>query len=701
MQGARFKPCAAWVLVAAAAIVGPLRAAEPPLPVYVPVELPANLAATLADRLATRASYDAKDQQAFWEALLPEQRQAVVWQLLAEDPRDTLQDVSLLIRRGPHEANAEMVPVLLAALDDAQSFETRFRAYTLAGSMGFNEQGPYAMDPKMVILLDLLVTKALRAEGDAERGAALEAIAQFHAHPAPWVHRIATLLDHASPAVRRQAARTLSHTGPIAVVYIDTMLRQYNMNDRSEARAAAWVMAEIGWTPDGVGPSLVAHIRAADDPGSVSPFNYPIGRLPASKDMADALLTLAPPQLCHHEICSWIETHAAGDRRFIDPLLAALRHDWTPSEIGREASCFDTPVLLRALVAVGRGDKNLSAALTAMLDEPIPVDARLYLGRALTELTGDPNFHAENLVWVLARDQQRTSTYTDQRVLELVGEVDPAKQVLLEPYEQAIAALVQETSQGDPTGHFVFTGELDAVLEWARGDLESTFQKSPISSWLDDGVSERLGPLAEPLSAQLADLLHHGDRWDHHGACSAIFSLGPNPVTRELAAEMPALAKKFKPDRRIEPALAMWACARDIDGALAILVPLLDDQGWATTHASWALGQMGRDAQAALPRLRKLAQSSNPAYATYADEAVRLIEAELTRKDDMDAIWNELGDDDARVAMRAMWRLSDLGDPVALSLEDRVVQDFAPRLPGKRMRHHARAAQVLAIIESR
>ena len=122
-------------------------------------------------------------------------------------------------------------------------------------------------------------------------------------------------------------------------------------------------------------------------------------------------------------------------------------------------------------------------------------------------------------------------------------------------------------------------------------------------------------------------------------------------------------------------------------------MPLLDDQGWGTTQCAWVLGQMGRDAKAALPRLREVAAGPNPSYAYWAGEAVRQIEAELARQVAPAAAYEELGADDYRVSIRALWRMVDMGQPAANLIRDRLAQDDTPRLPGVKLRQQTPPAR--------
>ena len=669
---------------------------------YTPASLSPEIVQAARARSAdeTRANADALKR--LWACLSLEQRQSLIWHLLVAQPKP-LRDMEW---RSLHSVvislEADIAPVLLDALAAADA-SVRLRACRLAGNVGFRQQGVNPLAEPFVPLIEALVETALRKDASEDfRVAALDALARFHAHPAPWVHRRATLLSDPSRSIRRQATWALAQSGPIAAVYAEQMLAPYDIGgNKEDARRAAWIMDEMGWSPPGVGPDLVAHIRAIqvhESQRRVGVLTYPIDRLPASPAMADALLTLPPGHLRHSEICFWIEQHAAGDRRFIEPLLLALEADWKRASYDAKPTCFYSSSLAEALVAVGRSDAELERRLLALLEKPIPVDARLYVGWALSELTGDPNHLADALVWVLERGRQRAAGYTDSRILGLLQEVDPSVAGRLAPHHAALAALVPGVGQGDPSGYLFLTGDMKPVLAWARGDLDRTYQSNICSSALE-GVIGQLGPLASPLTDRLLRLLCESDDWDKHGVCGAVAAIGPTPVTRSLKPELLALAGRFRPVRCVEPALALWSCCRDTEAAMAILMPLLDDRGWATTCACRALAEMGRDAEAALPDLRLLAKGRNPAYVMAAEEAIALIEAEVSRNPALDELWHELGADDYAQSLRAMWRLVDLGPAVAPWLRRRLNGDGATMLPGRRMRLHARARQTLSILE--
>jgi HEAT repeat protein len=667
---------------------------------YVPENLPPQLLVETRKRLADTTPAGEQRWQTLLACLTVEQKQALIWSLMIlETPSDFAKSgytLDILVK----SVGADIAETLIPALHHKEE-AVRRRACELAGNVGFDQQGPDRLDPKFIPLIDALVTAALQGKSEEDRLAALEALAQFHAHPTPWVHRLAALLDDASPAIRREVTGALSNCGPIAAPYMKQMLEQFNVaGDREEARRAAWIMDEAGWTPAEVGPQLVRHISRiyeALSQNQVGVLSYPISNMPASDAMADALLTLSPMHLCHYEICGWIEAHAAGDRRFIAPLLAALEKDWTCESYERIATCFYTEAITEALVAVGRGDTQLVATLTARLQRPIPTDARLYVGRTLSQLTGEPRYLVEALQWVLEHHQEKAAVYTEDRVVEMLADVDLSLTPRLDSYRAQLVAIVNSMGQGDPTGYFILTGDLDPLMAWARRDLQNTYKNNLCSSVMED-VADKFGPLLEPLVGQLTGLIRESDDYDQHGVCAALIPLGPDPAAEGLKAEMLALAGRFEPSSRVEPALALWSCTRNTDAALSILLPLLDDTGWGTTRASWALGQMGRDAAPALGRLRQIARGPNPAYAKSASEAIELIETELSRPVTFEQMWQELGSDNALESIRALWRLVDLGEQAADKIREYMKQGSPAQLPGRRIRHHARAEQVLRIL---
>jgi hypothetical protein len=238
---------------------------------------------------------------------------------------------------------------------------------------------------------------------------------------------------------------------------------------------------------------------------------------------------------------------------------------------------------------------------------------------------------------------------------------------------------------------------MDPVMAWARRDLQNTYKNNLCSSVMED-VADTFGPLLEPLVGQLTGLIRESEDYDQHGVCAALVPLGPEPAAEGLTAEMLALAGRFRPRQQVEPTLALWSGSRNTRAALSILLPLLDDRGWATTRASWALGQMGRDAAPALGRLRQIARGPNPAYAKSASEAIKLIETELSRQVTFEQMWKELGSDDPLESIRALWRMVDVGESVVVDIEKRKAQDSPAQLPGRRIRHLARAQQVLRIL---
>jgi len=667
---------------------------------YVPENLPPQLLGEIRKRLADTTPAGEQRWQTLQACLTLQQKQAMVWHMkIVQAPPDPVEQSRALFSLA-ESLGADVAEVLVAALHHKDG-AVRRRACELAGSIGFGQQGPDRLDPKFAALINALVATALPGEPEEDRLAALEALDQFHDHPTPWAHQLAGLLNDDSHAVRRQVAGVLSQCGPSAAPYMKTIMEEFNISgSREDAEKAAWIMHEAGWGPAEAGPLLVRQIGkvSEDRSGSdVPPLTYAIPYVPASEAMADALLALPPAHLCHWEICHWIKSHAAGDRRFIAPLLAALEKDWICESYEKSATCFDSDRLTKALVALGRGDAPLVATLTARLQRPIPADARLYVGRTLSQLTGEPRHLVEALEWMLEHHQERAATYTEDRVVELLADVDPSLAPRLDPYRARLVDIVNSMGQGDPTGYFILTGDMDPVMAWARRDLQNTYKNNLCSSVMED-VADTFGPLLEPLVGQLTGLIRESDDYDQHGVCAALVPLGPDPAAEGLTAEMLALAGRFCPRQQVEPALALWSGSRNTRAALSILLPLLDDRGWATTRASWALGQMGRDAAPALGRLRQIARGPNPAYAKSASEAIKLIETELSRQVTFEQMWKELGSDDPLESIRALWRMVDVGESVVVDIEKRKAQDSPAQLPGRRIRHLARAQQVLRIL---
>jgi hypothetical protein len=615
----------------------------------------------------------------------------------------------------------ELTPELLAKVKAAKD-------------VGFAQQGPMPLDPKLVTLLGGLVELACSPKyPKADRLAALEAIGAFHDHATPWVHRLARLLDDPSPEIRRSVGWNLRECGPIGAVYLDSMLAQYDIaGSREDANKAAWIMRDMRWALPKPAILVLGHMRSPQDP---APLSYITPWMPATPEVIEALLAVPPkPSHLGWDTSSWIAKNASGDRRFIKPLLAALNEDWhgeaiqkkkvaefkakvesahkaeaepaykaeaepeVEIEYGARETCSETPYLTEALAAVGRHDKDLADTLTGLLGKPIPPDARLYVGWTLSQITDDPKYLVDALIWLFDHQQQHAASSTEYHIFKLLAKVDPSQANRLKPYREQLDALVPKKGLTDPAGYFLLTGAAGPVLEWARNDLEQSSRTTIVSYLLEFAVFE-LGPVANPLTGQMSDMLENGSNWNKHHVCQAFVALGPSPLTCGQAARLLDLAEKFKPVSRVAPAMALWSCCHKTDAALAILLPLLDDQGFATTHASWALGQMGRDARAALPRLRQLAAGSNPAYAKWAAEAVQVIETELTREITPDQTYQELGSGEHLVSIRALWRLVALGRPAATAIQERLEQEQSLQLPGVKLRQLARAAQVLTILE--
>jgi hypothetical protein len=533
------------------------------------------------------------------------------------------------------------------------------------------------------------------------RLAAIKALHSFSDHLTPRVHKLVGLLEDKSPEVRRAAAEALSHSGPASAVYADRMLAQFDMDGNvADVEQAAWMLNYIGWTPPKVVPSLIRYVLKRKDPGPLdfASIHYPIAQeaisnAPESNEIRDAILSIPAGTLRQSMSFGWVRRHAAGDRRFVKPLLEALHADWVDN------AWTYTAEITEALVAVGRGDEELPRALVALLKKEAPVNARLYVARALSQLTGDANHLADGLVDVLKAGKQNDTGYTSVLILELVSEVGPAAAGRLKPYHEMLAEMVRQCGHySSPAGYFVLTGDTEPVMAWARNNLEEAAGSGMISGLLDTGVYQ-LGPLAEPMLEEIVRLAKNGTDWNRHALCRALAAVGPNRRTSRMGAELADLAERFAPGCRAAPALALWVCCRKTDAALGILVPLLEDEGCGTTDGARALGEMGRDAKSAVPRLRQVASGANPAYAQAAREAVERIEKDLARKAEPRQLYEELGSEDYLVSIRALWRLVDGGKSAAAAIKELIEQDKTPQLPGRKIRQQARARQALAIME--
>ncbi|MBI5725263.1 MAG: hypothetical protein HZA50_14990 [Planctomycetes bacterium] len=657
--------------------------------------------------LANGSRNDWKAQAAFAESLTIKHRQALVWRFLAtgelseeseDQPPETNGEDQQKNRRPSWDMRSitrslggDVAEVLLAAFksrDDA----VRRRACAMAGDVGFDQQWPTRLNPKFIPLFDALVKAACSKDTEEKRLEVLKTLSQCHDHPAPWAHKLAVLLDDKSLKIRQQAASVISNCGPIAAVYFDRILAQFDIaNKKEDAYTMAWNAEDIGWAPPKAVVPILAHIKTGVDP---SPLHYVLRYAIASPEIADALLKVPIDHLGSCEWLGWLAKHASGDRRFIGPLLEALKNDW------KSDSCSHTPYLAKALVAVGRNDRNLQMKLTELLDARIPPDARLFLASALSKLSGDPHHLADALVDVLGKYKKNPATYTDGRILDLLMEVGPAFAEPLEPYHGLLADMVRQSKQSSTSGYFILTGDIDPVLEWSRKDLDNALTGICSSFCGYNGVAYDLGPAAEPLTEQLFSMIWEGSDWNKRDACEAMSAIGPTGRTKDMNRIFAGLAKKFKPSASTTPALAIWCCTRNTKLALSILTPLLEDMGWGTTAAAVTLGKMGRDAKEALPRLRKLTDGPNPAYARWARDAVELIEKELSRKVEPAEMYEELASDDYIVSIRALWRLVELGKPAAKIVRDCMKNDKTAKLPGRAARRQARAQQVLELLES-
>ncbi|HOI56389.1 MAG TPA: hypothetical protein PLP01_14170, partial [Phycisphaerae bacterium] len=356
-------------------------------------------------------------------------------------------------------------------------------------------------------------------------------------------------------------------------------------------------------------------------------------------------------------------------------------------------SCWETPELAKALIAVGRGDKELAATLAALLDGPAPPEAQPYVAWALSEASGNPALLVDGLIRIL--DAPDPKAYSWGRVMDLLAEVDPTQSERLRPYHARLAAMAESGNGG--FGYFMLTGDVGPLEKQCRDDIDRSTRRHSISHVLTYSIFH-YGAVAAPLAAKMIRLMETGTAHEKHDVAAALVAVGPTPETRGTAASLRALVEGFKPQSRVAPAMALWSCCGRSDEAVDILVPLLEDHGWATTHASWALGQMGRDARSALPRLRNLARSRNAAYAKWASEAVALIEAELSRKVTPRAVYEELGAANYLVSIRALRHFKDMGRSAAPAVRGCLEREATDRLPGALARQQARARQVLALL---
>ena len=213
------------------------------------------------------------------------------------------------------------------------------------------------------------------------------------------------------------------------------------------------------------------------------------------------------------------------------------------------------------------------------------------------------------------------------------------------------------------------SGQCDRTL----GFLAHEMLPRNVNAAHDEAASalQMLGPMAEPAIDSVRTALTAYDDYadsERFAACRVLKAMGPSAVTRRC---LPGLLEMFEkpnsPYHRRIAAEALWLLTHDEQATVKHLLAALDERGRNVFWVMKFLRHMGPRAAEALGVLEAWTDDPCPYYAAEARRTIKAIRdgehasADALTEADFDRWYEQLGEEDPRVGVEAIWRLAEAG----------------------------------------
>lgn len=598
------------------------------------------------------------------------------------------------------DLGAPAVPFVRKTLDDANP-RRREAAAAVASQFAFKHQGQVDK-PGARELIGRLAQMATNDPSAGARTEALRALASYGAPARSATPQIVAALDDPAKAVRTMAIDALGECGGVdawpAVPKLVRMLRSEQYGDDSIYKA----LAVIGRGAAPAVPALIDKLDQEDEGFSnIDGVFWGIGLKNIDPSVVPAIIAKLPyiKSQCALQLIAMYgkpDPHAAR--------MAMIMLE--------QAEYWNVEALADAIARLGRDDPTCLQLLRDKLDSDRP-ETRIGAADAYYQLTGDAKSMLKALAPLIENptSNPRESERRCAAVAALARMGEAAKPIVpyllkylpsADPYDRAIYA----------EALFKITGDAGPALPLLQKDLTDKQD-----AWIQDTVEAlgTMGPAPKPLVDTLVGQLSLRGPWSaskRFEAALALRQIGPTPATlKHVKTIKQAMIDEHDPWTLRMLIETYYAVSGDGNyaGQFGLLrwnqMRVRDIHLFMDAMAIW-----GEDTIRNLPRLSSVARNDPaPAVRRQAQQTIDLIrqayERELEPLNDAarHLRWqrwaNDFGDEDDRIAVRAIWRFVHVGADAQAFVQS-VIDDPAESLPPDvRTRRRLRAAQALSLIQ--
>ncbi|MEO0476403.1 MAG: HEAT repeat domain-containing protein, partial [Planctomycetota bacterium] len=574
----------------------------------------------------------------------------------------------------------EALPHVVKMLED-ESASRRSAAAQIVRDMWFKNQGMEEMPwvqstgPKLAKLLTDDDSQFVRIE-------AARALASFDEAAAPYVEQLHKALQDDDAKLQNMALAALSEVGPDAWLALPILTRIVKEPGELSRNSAAEAIQYMGPAAVQAVPTL---LEVAAAPGDFDD----------KSSAGDALWWIADRGRCDVDpkvLAKAIVNGESGGPAYLAQVfgikdLGVIIALAESLDVTHEYDSYEAFFSARALVTLGT-DNELVLGYLRDLAESNRAYASLMAAGVYARLTGDNELALAVLEPALKKGERDDAYHTALRAVELIG---PGVSDLLPAINVNRGKDNPYTPIKQIQTRWVLGGKPDSHLAWIASEVH---HRSTNDYGEDAAEALRLlGPMADAETPKVAEVLGIFVKYSGYNrfyACTALRSIGPTVNTRAAVSKLlPLLEKQTDPspyNRRVA-AEAVWSITRDADLVANALAETLDDRGRNFFWSVHRLEQMGPHAAAAIPRLEEALEDQNPHFRRAAEQALKSIKAEAGGgpfdQNDFDAWYDELGHEDDFIAVAALWRFVEAGDPAHNDLRQRISNILPDALEGE------------------
>lgn len=533
------------------------------------------------------------------------------------------------LRKRVNSADAEGIVAALARALDSADTDARYMAARLLAEFGVKGKSA----------IPALINTLKNDKDDLVRAAAARSLGYLADPTSEAVPVLAETIVDKDVRVRRSAVRALVHIHPGPKIGLPLYVKALETADPGTVAEVIATAAELG---DKVVPGAIAALK---EPKARYWGLLLLGDVgPAAKDAVHDVAALLDDDQVEVRMQAAMTLGEIGPdaKEAVPALIKLLQDDKSP---GRFAAAY----------ALGKiGDKQANPALEKCMNSSNRPFLRAECAWALVQINPDDQALADKAIGLigesLANKDERVRRGAARALVEMrvppvkaaglliaaMGDSDPQ---VRESVSQALTKLGAKNVEQIAAGLSDKAKRETAVQTLARMGNQAKGAVAALAAALRDPSPEfrrealfalgKIGPdsakALPQIQAELADVTPEVEY-------AAVFALGKiGPAAKSAAA---ALRKNLSSDDEFLKMASIWALLQ-VEGkdpqlvkmAVPVFIKLLnDDREVRRMEAARSLGEIGPAAAAALPKLKELAESDNPAVRVVAKSAIAKIE---------------------------------------------------------------------------